>query len=146
MPKKVGTTKILVFLKGERVMGEYLYENFKLYFPSIEKGCISWEQTDLFELEIHNKDGSIDIYNDMNHSLGPKIDTSTDSGWRKEFARRLRKKMAMRGLTQNCLCEITGISQQLLSLYTKGKTLPSVQKASALAKALNCSVNDLIGF
>ena len=68
-------------------MGEYLYENFKLYFPSIEKGCISWEQTDLFELEIHNKDGSIDIYNDMKHSLGPKIDTSTDAGWKKEFVR-----------------------------------------------------------
>ena len=127
-------------------MDGYLYENFKLYFPLIEKGCISWRQTDLFELEIRNKDGSIDIYNDMNHSLGPKIDTSTDSGWRKEFARRLRKKMAMKGIAQVRLGELTGISQQLLSLYTKGKTLPSVQKASALAKALNCSVNDLIGF
>ena len=127
-------------------MGEYLYENFKLYFPSIEKGCISWEQTDLFELEIHNKDGSIDIYNDMNHSLGPKIDISTDTGWRKEFARRLQKNIAMRGITQVRLGELTGISQPLLSLYTQGKTLPSVQKASALAKALNCSVNDLIGF
>ena len=127
-------------------MDGYLYENFKLYFPSFAKGCISWRQTDLFELEIHNKDGSIDIYNDMNHSLGPKIDTSTDTGWRKEFARRLRKKMAMKGITQVRLSELTGISQQLLSLYTKGKTLPSVQKASALAKALNCSVNDIIGF
>lgn len=127
-------------------MGEYLYENFKLYFPSIEKGCISWEQTDLFELEIHNKDGSIDIYNDMDHSLGRKIDTRTDAGWKKEFARRLRKKIVMRGVTQVSLGEMTGISQQLLSLYTQGKTLPSVQKASALAKALNCSVNDLIGF
>ena len=127
-------------------MGEYLYGNFKLYFPSIEKGCISWEQTDLFELEIHNKDGSIDIYNDMDHTLGPKINTGTDVGWKKEFARRLRKKIAMRGITQVRLGELTGISQPLLSLYTQGKTLPSVQKASALAKALNCSVNDLIGF
>ena len=127
-------------------MGEYLYENFKLYFPSIEKGCISWEQTDLFELEIHNKDGSIDIYNDMNHSLGPKIDTSTDTGWRKEFARRLRKKIAMKGITQDNLSKLTGIGQPLLSLYTQGKSLPSAQKVSSLAKALNCSVNDLIGF
>ena len=125
-------------------MDEYLSENFKLYFPSIEKGCISWRQTDLFELEIHNEDGSIDIYND--HSLGPKIDTSTDAGWRKEFARRLRKKMAMKGITQVRLSELTGISQQLLSLYTQGKSLPSAQKVSSLAKALNCSVNDLIGF
>lgn len=127
-------------------MDGYLYENFKLYFPSIEKGCISWRQTDLFELEIHNKDGSIDIYNDMNHSLGPKIDTSTDAGWRKEFARRLRKKMAMKGITQTNISELTGISQPLLSLYVQGKSLPSAQKVSSLAKALNCSVNDLIGF
>ena len=127
-------------------MDGYLYENFKLYFPSIEKGCISWEQTDLFELEIHNKDGSIDIYNDMNHSLGPKIDTSTDTGWRKEFARRLRKKIAMKGITQDNLSKLTGIGQPLLSLYTQGKSLPSAQKVSALAKALGCSVNDLIGF
>ena len=127
-------------------MDEYLYENYKLYFPSFAKGCISWKQTDLFELEIHNKDGSIDIYNDMNHSLGPKIDISTDAGWRKEFARRLRKKMAMKGITQVRLSELTGISQPLLSLYVQGKSLPSAQKVSSLAKALNCSVNDLIGF
>ena len=127
-------------------MGEYLYENYKLYFPSFEKGCVSWKQTDLFELEIHNKDGSIDIYNDMDHTLGPKINTGTDVGWKKEFARRLQKKIAMIGITQVRLGELTGISQPLLSLYTQGKTLPSVQKASALAKALNCSVNDLIGF
>ena len=127
-------------------MDGYLYENFKLYFPSFAKGCISWKQTDLFELEIHNKDGSIDIYNDMNHSLGPKIDTSTDAGWRKEFARRLRKKIAMKGITQDNLSKLTGIGQPLLSLYTQGKSLPSAQKVSALAKALGCSVNDLIGF
>ena len=127
-------------------MGEYLYENFKLYFPSVEKGCISWEQTDLFELEIHNKDGSIDIYNDMNHSLGPKSDTSTDAGWKKEFERRIRKKIAMKGITQDNLSKVTGIGQPLLSLYTQGKSLPSAQKVSAIAKAIGCSVNDLIGF
>ena len=127
-------------------MDGYLYENFKLYFPSIEKGCTSWKQTDLFELEIHNKDGSIDIYNDMNHSLGPKIDTSTDAGWKKEFARRLRKKIAMKGITQDNLSKLTGIGQPLLSLYTQGKSLPSAQKVSAIAKAVGCSVDDLIGF
>ena len=127
-------------------MDEYLYENYKLYFPSFAKGCISWKQTDLFELEIHNKDGSIDIYNDMNHSLGPKIDTSTDAGWRKEFARRLRKKIAMKGITQDNLSKLTGIGQPLLSLYTQGKSLPSAQKVSTIAKAIGCSVNDLLGF
>lgn len=127
-------------------MDEHLYEDFKLYFPGFEKRCISWRRTDVFELEIDDKDGSIYIYNGMDHSIGPKFDTSTDIGWKKEFARRLRKQIAMRGLTQNCIGEMTGISQQLLSLYTKGKTLPSVQKVSALSKALNCSVNDLIGF
>ena len=127
-------------------MDGYLYENYKSHFPSFKKDCVSWKQTDLFELEINNKDGSIDIYNDMDHTLGPKINTGTDVGWKKEFARRLRKKIAMRGITQVRLGELTGISQPLLSLYTQGNTLPSVQKASALAKALNCSVNDLIGF
>lgn len=127
-------------------MDGYLYENFKLYFPSIEKCCAGWRQTDLFELEIDDKDGYTFIYNDMDHSLGLKIDTSTDAGWRKEFARRLRKKIVMRGVTQVSLGETTGISQPLLSLYVQGKSLPSAQKVSALAKALGCSVNDLIGF
>ena len=127
-------------------MDGYLYENFILSFPSIEKCCVGWRQTDLFELEIHNKDGSIDIYNDMNHSLGSKIDTCSDAGWKKEFARRLRKKIAMRGITQTNISELTGISQPLLSLYVQGKSLPSAQKVSALAKVLGCSVNDLIGF
>ena len=146
MTEKMATTQFLVFLKGEYVMDGYLYENYKLHFPSFEKDCVGWKQTDLFELEINNKDGSINIYNDMDHTLGPKINTGTDAGWKKEFARRLRKKIAMKGITQISLSEITGISQPLLSLYTQGKTLPSVQKASDLSKALNCSVNDLIGF
>ena len=127
-------------------MDGYLYENFKLYFPSIEKCCTGWRRTDLFELEIDDKDGYTFIYNDMDHSLGLKIDTCTDAGWKKEFARRLRKKIAMRGITQVMLSEMTRISQPLLSLYAQGKSLPSAQKVSALAKALNCSVNDLIGF
>ena len=127
-------------------MGEYLYENYKLYFPSFEKDCASWKQTDMFELEITGKDGSIYIYNDMNHSLGPKIDTRTDAGWRKEFARRLQKKIAMKGITQSNISKLAGIGQPLLSLYTQGKSLPSAQKVSALAKVLDCSVNDLIGF
>ena len=127
-------------------MDEHLYENFKLYFPMIEKGCISWRQTDTFELEIDDEDGHVYIYNDMNHSFGRKPDTSTDAGWKKEFARRLRKKIAMRGISQTNISELTGISQPLLSLYTQGKSLPSAQKVSALAKTLDCSVNDLIGF
>ena len=127
-------------------MGEYLYENFKLYFPMIEKHCIGWRQTDKFELEIDDEDGYVYIYNDMDHSLGRKIDTSKDIGWRKEFARRLRKKIAMKGITQANISRLTGIGQPLLSFYTQGKSLPSAQKVSALAKALDCSVNDLIGF
>ena len=54
--------------------------------------------------------------------------------------------MAMKGITQVRLSELTGISQQLLSLYTQGKSLPSAQKVSSIAKAIGCSVNDLIGF
>ena len=127
-------------------MDGYLYKNYKLHFPSFEKDCVGWKQTDLFELEINNKDGSIDIYNDMDHTLGPKINTGTDVGWKKEFARRLRKKIAMKGITQDNLSKLTGIGQPLLSLYTQGKSLPSAQKVSAIAKAIGCSVNDLIGF
>lgn len=127
-------------------MSEYLYENFKLYFPMIEKHCIGWRQTDKFELEIDDEDGYVYIYNDMDHSLGRKIDTSKDIGWRKEFARRLRKKIAMKGITQANISRLTGIGQPLLSFYTQGKSLPSAQKVSALAKALDCSVTDLIGF
>lgn len=127
-------------------MDEHLYEDFKLYFPGFEKRCISWRQTDTFELEIDDEDGHVYIYNDMNHSFGPKPDTSTDAGWRKEFARRLRKKIAMKGINQTNISELTGISQPLLSLYTQGKSLPSAQKVSAIAKAIGCSVNDLIGF
>ena len=52
----------------------------------------------------------------------------------------------MKGMTQDNLSKLTGIGQPLLSLYTQGKSLPSAQKVSAIAKAIGCSVNDLIGF
>ena len=125
---------------------QQLYYNFKLYWKTLEKDCIHWEQTDSLELEIQCKDGANYIYNDIDHSIRKKIDTSTDEGWRKEFARRLRKKIAMKNISLVQLSLQTGVSQPLLSLYAVGKTLPSAQKVSSLAKALDCSVDELIGF
>lgn len=70
----------------------------------------------------------------------------TESQWRKEFARRLRRRM------ENCLYNVfdlsqrSGISDNLIRKYLRGECAPSARTIAILTKALHCTTADLIEF
>ena len=69
----------------------------------------------------------------------------TEQEWRKEFARRLLKiKHNNKGYDQKELAEASGISESTISHYMKGTRTPKAENLVRLAKALDCTVDELI--
>lgn len=71
----------------------------------------------------------------------------TEQEWRDEFAFRLRKIARSRGYYfQKDWAELFGLSENTVSRYRNGETTPDAYTISIIAKALNCSTDELIGF
>lgn len=62
------------------------------------------------------------------------------------FAAKLRGKRAEADITQDELAKRAGISQTSVCKYEDGGALPRADKLFALAEALGCTPNDLIGW
>jgi transcriptional regulator with XRE-family HTH domain len=61
------------------------------------------------------------------------------------FAGRLRELRTGKGLTQQELAERSGITQGLISQYESGRVKPITGNLLKLARALNCTVEDITG-
>lgn len=62
------------------------------------------------------------------------------------FAARLRGKRAEADISQEELASKCGISTSSVIAYESGDTCPLFETACALAEALGCTPNDLIGW
>lgn len=130
-----------------RVRPEDLYENFVIYFPSISNHVIRWKVCRPYILELEMDDGRICEYNDLMHSIrNVKEYDDTEERWLFEFSLRLDELMMQRGYNQFTLSDDTGISQASISKYLNRQVMPSAYVAVKLAKALDCSLDDLIMF
>ena len=126
-------------------MLDRLVKNLQLYFPSVANRITSCKETDDFELMVRCDNGETFIYDDIDRSillLPTDGNSMTEETWRQEFGRRLRKRMARKGMTQSELAEIVGISQVMLSNFMTGRSMPGFYIVDKLARALDCSVDD----
>lgn len=69
-----------------------------------------------------------------------------DPEWNKEFSRRLRCKMRNLEMKQKELCELSDIAQPSMSKYMKGLQIPNSYDLHKIAKALECTTDELIHF
>lgn len=127
---------------------EVLFENFSLYFPSEVENVKSYEQdsTMPFELRLEFKDGSIHIFNELDNTICTiQRDPCgmTEKEWRKEFGRRLHNLITLKGWNQGMFAEIVGISPTNLSAYINGRNMPGFYVVDKMARALECSLDDL---
>lgn len=63
-----------------------------------------------------------------------------------EFGANLRAARARADMSQQQLANKVGLSAASIISYEHGSRLPGVDKAYALAQALGCTPNDLIGW
>ena len=66
--------------------------------------------------------------------------------WIYEFSRRLKERMEYLEMSQTELAKRSGVPQSSISQYVNGRKKPSAYVIPKLAKALVCSVADLIDF
>lgn len=68
----------------------------------------------------------------------------TEQTWRMIFAERLGQHMTQRQMTRKELADAAGISQMTIGRYLNAQQSARIDIILRLAKALNCSVDDLV--
>ena len=127
-------------------MEDRVFENFKRFFPSIARLALNCRQIDFFSIMVDLEDGDRVMYDDLENTIRtlPKDPNSLSKDQCSyEFGLRLRRVMAMKGMTQEMISEKTGIHQVTISNYMTGKYMPSFYAVDKIAKALGCSLDDL---
>lgn len=129
------------------LIDEYLYDNFKHYFPINAERVIAVTQDGPHDLIVRLDDGTYMLYSDLNNTIRRLPTDSrnmTEEEFRREFRFRVYKILNMRGITQKELAQMAGITEANLSGYLTGKRTPTFYTANKIAKALDCSVEDFI--
>ena len=62
--------------------------------------------------------------------------------WAERFSSILKEKLYQSELTQNEICDMIGVSRQMMLRYRRGNAIPSLYIASKLTRALECSLMD----
>lgn len=121
---------------------ENLYRCSEVFFPY--NADLTMTQISATELKILYKE-KLYIYDWLMNRLFP-FDVSTEEGWRREFARRMKHYMIKRVLNQTDLGIELCVPQQTISKYLTGKGKPSLSTAIKLSRVLGCTLDYLINF
>ena len=125
-----------------------LYGDLIMRYPSIKDNSKKRWLYDNERLCVELIDGRLIIYDYLDKTVEPlETNSSTDElVWRKRFGKRLRKRMNEKGIGQEELSEITGISKVTISSYVNGKSLPNLYNADRIAEAISCPLDKLLDF
>lgn len=97
------------------------------------------------DLLIKFKNGNKIIYDTLNnksHYVRYSDDGYSNDEIRDQFKRRLQYLMNIRWVTQDELAKRIGTSQQMISRYLTGRSIPSAVTLKRMALVLGCSVDD----
>lgn len=128
-----------------------IYVDFARRFPSDADKSVDWSLFDKTQILIELNDGRKVLYDNMDKTCRSirnvrSNEENNEERWRYEFSQRLRKKMQLRSIGQDELSNITGISRPMISRYASGQSIPSLYNAEKIAKALRCSITELVRF
>lgn len=129
-------------------------ESYKMWFPQFYEKTDECIPCGRYTLLIILNDGSKLEFNSMDNTIREvtryyepnAVMNFEETDWRKEFGRRLRKAIASRGINQDRLSELIGISRPMLSRYVNGTSTPSSYILNRLATILDCDVRELSDF
>ena len=131
--------------RESNLMDEYMHQVY-LYFPDLLGEVVHAREYVQFMLLLETNTKYDYFYNITNNVPIPipKDDKNLDKdSFRRIFGVLLRRALECSGLTQEELSEKTGIPQPNISDYLYGKHFPSFYQIDKMAKAMNCSVEDL---
>ena len=126
-------------------MEDYIIDNFKSHFPALAKQMVSCEKDKYGQVTAVLKDGRKILYDDFCCRVREVPDSSnlTREEFGKDFGQRLWYIMRCKGVDQVELSKRTRISQPRISDYINGVSVPSFYITDKIARALDCSIDDL---
>lgn len=123
----------------------YLSE-FMMRYPRLADLIEDFNLNGPLEFVIKLTDGRFVLYFELDNRIkmvdGDIRDLSEEE-CREIFALRVKYRLFMRSLTQEDLSERTGISRLMINRYLTMKATPSWYNVIKIARALNCSVDEL---
>ena len=133
---------------------ERIIRSYETWHPALFEQSVKYTATGSYTILVDLEDGSKIEYDSHDNTIRDvsRIYVRDDRGaidetvWRKEFGHQLRRAIADRGITQEQLSDMTGISRQMLSRYVKGTSTPSGYVLSRLSEVLDCDVRKLTRF
>lgn len=133
---------------------ERIIEGYKNWYPNLYERTVECKPCGRYTILVRLDDGSRLEYTTLNDTVRDvskyygvnHADGSNEEEWRQEFGRKLRRIMAERGVSQERVSELTGISRQMLTRYVKGTSTPSGYNLTRLSEILDCDVRELTRF
>jgi DNA-binding Xre family transcriptional regulator len=128
-----------------------IIDDFKQYFPVVAEDAVDWYPSGRHEITIKLIDQSKVAYNFVNKTMRniPSLDDGIirpENEWRRTFGSRLYDILCVKGWSQETLSSRSGISVVTISNYIRGKSIPSAYNLATIARALDCSINELTEF
>ncbi len=129
-----------------------IYEEFTNQYTDIAENVVNWYPSGQSEITIKLKDGRYCVY-DFMHKYNLRIrqkndidsqDSNNEEEWRTKLSKNLRRKLYNTATNQDMLAMKTGISEHTISKYVRGKSTPTAYNLYKIARALNCSVTELM--
>jgi DNA-binding Xre family transcriptional regulator len=130
---------------------DFLYKYVINNNPFInEEDILSYEALNEHDLLITYRNGKKEIYDTYNNTSRrinrPNSNNMDDSQMRLNFRRRLQTIMNRKWVTQEELAQRINSSQQMISRYLTGQSIPSALTIKKIADALDCNVNDFYDY
>lgn len=130
---------------------DFLYKYVINNNPFInEEDILSYEALNEHDLLITYKNEKKEIYDTYNNTSRrinrPDSNNIDDSQMRLNFRRRLQTIMNRKWVTQEELAQRINSSQQMISRYLTGQSIPSALTIKKIADALDCNVNDFYDY
>lgn len=129
-----------------------MFEMFEKQYPHIAEKVMTWYPCGEFDLLIKLSDGIRILYDHFDGTVrtifhpDPKNYQLTEDEYRREFSDKLGKMIDRRGISQQELASIAGVSKYSISKYLRRQATPSAYVVDKLARALGCSTYELMSF
>lgn len=133
---------------SRRKFEDDIFEDYIERFISDRSKIKDYYLFDTDQIIVEHLDGNRYLYDYMNKTLRalPNDEDLSEEKWRYEFSQRLLKKMDLSGIGQDLLSQRTGLSRPMISYYIRGRSIPNIYNAEKIARALGCSVEELLHF
>ena len=126
-----------------------VFDDFASRRPDMAEDVVDWYPSGQYEIVVKLRSGKRYIYDwrlQLVYRLIEKYDEEdvTEEMWRKKFRFKLCDKMRRMCVNQYELSIRSGITNVTISKYMNGKATPSAYNLERIARALECSVSELI--